>query len=257
MFQKLALLALLNASAAAQEPAASAAPHQGSGASSGADKSAATAPHGKAAAASYSELVAEQLAATRDAEAVPTEDPHSHIEGSMAAKRSRVAQRRDEAAKEMDTLRAEGKQGPDDLLGSSLCGAWAADGECIRNPQYMFTACGKVCSDLTWVDLDDDCGGWAENGECEENAGFMLLRCNASCITHARKVLSTPRQLNRNEHTLQDALRQVRQDKQNKSQDEFCSKPNKSHLRYSKGERSRAEHLALLRTPLARRATSR
>jgi hypothetical protein len=37
----------------------------------------------------------------------------------------------------------------------------------------------------------------------------MLEQCNASCITHARKVLTQPRKLNRNEHTLQDLIADV------------------------------------------------
>ncbi|EOD36841.1 hypothetical protein EMIHUDRAFT_449114 [Emiliania huxleyi CCMP1516] len=66
--------------------------------------------------------------------------------------------------------------------GTSDCEGWARAGECIRNPQYMFSACGAACELPSYLDLDKDCASWANSGECEANAAFMLQQCNSSCL---------------------------------------------------------------------------
>ena len=52
-----------------------------------------------------------------------------------------------------------------------LCASWAKEGECIRNPQYMWSGCAKACNALRYADAEDDCVGWAQIGECEKNPG--------------------------------------------------------------------------------------
>ena len=54
---------------------------------------------------------------------------------------------------------AEGSSNP-------LCPSWAESGECIRNPQYMWSVCAGACSALSYIDADESCAGWAEVGEC-------------------------------------------------------------------------------------------
>lgn len=84
-----------------------------------------------------------------------------------------------------------------DADAAGQCETWAADGECIRNPQYMFTHCHKTCDDQSYVDVDAECVRWSADGECEKNPNFMLERCNHSCIVAARRsyedMLNTPR----------------------------------------------------------------
>jgi hypothetical protein len=67
---------------------------------------------------------------------------------------------------------AEPRPGPKD--DNPLCPSWAVDGECIRNPQYMWAACRVACEIQNYMDLDSDCMGWAQAGECEKNPDFML-----------------------------------------------------------------------------------
>ena len=71
-----------------------------------------------------------------------------------------------------------------------LCHSWAVEGECMRNPQYMWSACAHACGSLTYIDADQDCPGWAENGECEKNPDFMFQQCNSSCVRIARDGLT-------------------------------------------------------------------
>ena len=75
--------------------------------------------------------------------------------------------------------------GPSD--DNPLCVSWAQDGECIRNPQFMWVGCPHACQSQTYVDVETDCPSWASNGECEKNVDFMLQMCNASCLAEARK----------------------------------------------------------------------
>lgn len=41
---------------------------------------------------------------------------------------------------------------PDD---DPLCPAWAEDGECIRNPQFMWSGCRAACGAQNYVDLEE------------------------------------------------------------------------------------------------------
>lgn len=148
-------------------------------------------------------------------------EPGRQRQATIETKRNRVAQRQQEAADEMKRVREQvaaeagsrtidgSASGGGGVAANPLCASWAEDGECIRNPQYMFKSCPSACASLVYTDLDDDCGGWATAGECEKNPSFMLEQCNASCITHVRKLLTQPRQLNRNEHTLEDLISEV------------------------------------------------
>ncbi len=70
-----------------------------------------------------------------------------------------------------------------------FCDAWAAKGECIRNPQYMYASCASACDAQTYKDVGDGCAAWAASGECEKNPGFMISQCNASCLLAARETV--------------------------------------------------------------------
>jgi len=72
------------------------------------------------------------------------------------------------------------------------CVLWAASGECIRNPQYMFAECNDACNSQVYVDDEDDCGGWANNGECEKNPGFMFKRLVTEVPFLLQKAASSP-----------------------------------------------------------------
>ena len=88
---------------------------------------------------------------------------------------------------------------------NSLCLQWAQDGECIRNPQYMWMSCFTSCSSLLYIDAEDDCSGWAQNGECEKNPGFMFEKCNRSCVDVARHSTTQPdHEAHRNPHLAAD-----------------------------------------------------
>jgi alanyl-tRNA synthetase len=71
----------------------------------------------------------------------------------------------------------------------SFCESWAKSGECVRNPQYMYSSCADACKAQTYVDTDPLCHSWAGSGECDSNAEFMLHTCNASCLAKARDAL--------------------------------------------------------------------
>ncbi|KOO26596.1 hypothetical protein Ctob_013448, partial [Chrysochromulina tobinii] len=79
-------------------------------------------------------------------------------------------------------------QGTDD---TPTCRQWALQGECIRNPQFMWVTCSKACGSLPYADADlNECPGWANAGECEKNPVFMFERCNKSCVDSARESLN-------------------------------------------------------------------
>ena len=42
------------------------------------------------------------------------------------------------------------------------------EGECIRNPQFMWMSCVHACNSLKYADAEADCAGWARMGECEK-----------------------------------------------------------------------------------------
>ena len=60
------------------------------------------------------------------------------------------------------------------------CDNWAKDGECIKNPNFMWTSCHSSCLESA-KDLEDRCREWAEEGECTNNPNFIHLHCPESC----------------------------------------------------------------------------
>ena len=68
-----------------------------------------------------------------------------------------------------------------ETVDAASCADWAKNGECIRNPAYMWATCKAACAALTYLDTDASCAGWAESGECEKNARYMKQACCASC----------------------------------------------------------------------------
>ena len=104
--------------------------------------------------------------------------------------------------------------------GNGSCEAWAAAGECERNPAFMVTNCARSCNecdtenpteeatpaptpestaDLTEESTEEstaepestpdpscedgfgNCEAWAAAGECERNPAFMVTNCARSC----------------------------------------------------------------------------
>ena len=94
-------------------------------------------------------------------------------------------------------------QGTDD---TPTCRQWALQGECIRNPQFMWVSCTKACGSLPYADADlNECPGWANAGECEKNPVFMFERCNKSCVDSARESLTRRDEISRpNPHLAAD-----------------------------------------------------
>lgn len=78
---------------------------------------------------------------------------------------------------------------------SEHCAAWAAAGECSRNPSYMHAACRAACAlcggggggtpvqagATACNDKHRLCATWASIGECDTNPGFMHAECRLSC----------------------------------------------------------------------------
>ena len=87
-----------------------------------------------------------------------------------------------------------------ETVDAASCADWAKNGECIRNPAYMWATCKAACAALTYLDTDASCAGWAESGECEKNAAFMIDHCNKSCVDHVQKQRLTPQQARPNPH---------------------------------------------------------
>ena len=63
------------------------------------------------------------------------------------------------------------------------CGHWAADGQCVTNPEAMMPVCPLSCGVCKYEcnDTQPACVGWAQAGECETNPKFMLRSCPTSC----------------------------------------------------------------------------
>lgn len=73
------------------------------------------------------------------------------------------------------------------------CSAWAEDGECFRNSDFMTAICPQSCKDCEQsrmdvssqsdcVDVDEKCSVWAKAGECTENPDYMHALCPLSCV---------------------------------------------------------------------------
>lgn len=101
---------------------------------------------------------------------------------------------------------------------NAQCAAWARDGQCSSNPDYMHHHCGTSCA---WCGPDDaspmagapiaapaesalqrpryfkdaadhadrhaGCARWARLGECVRNRGYMAAQCYASCADELGK----------------------------------------------------------------------
>lgn len=61
------------------------------------------------------------------------------------------------------------------------CDKWAiSDGECIKNPNFMWSQCHSSCLQHA-VNEKDECQEWAEEGECTNNPNYIQLHCPESC----------------------------------------------------------------------------
>lgn len=56
-------------------------------------------------------------------------------------------------------------------------------GECISNPNFMWTQCHTSCmtGDSQAGDVEDRCSAWSEEGECTNNPNYIQLHCPISC----------------------------------------------------------------------------
>ncbi|BHF60788.1 hypothetical protein SprV_0100375400 [Sparganum proliferum] len=70
------------------------------------------------------------------------------------------------------------------------CIAWAASGECQKNPIWMSANCAKSCGkcggsntkkDSDCKDLNEHCPQWQKANECKKNPGYMEPNCPKSC----------------------------------------------------------------------------
>ncbi|KAK6995144.1 tyrosinase-like protein tyr-3 [Biomphalaria glabrata] len=65
------------------------------------------------------------------------------------------------------------------------CAAWASNGQCQSNPNYMLKYCRKSCkvcvSKTSCEDSNPGCADWAKRGECKYNPSYMEKNCKKSC----------------------------------------------------------------------------
>merc|ERR1719217_2055676 len=65
------------------------------------------------------------------------------------------------------------------------CPGWVAEGECFKNPGYMYKECPQSCGVCEGVKCSDNnstqCEIWADAGECFKNPGYMYKECPDSC----------------------------------------------------------------------------
>merc|ERR1719334_2709266 len=70
---------------------------------------------------------------------------------------------------------------------STNCPVWAANKECIFNPEWMGMFCRKSCetcldgTKATCEDSNERCADWAKDGACDANPDFMLKKCERTC----------------------------------------------------------------------------
>ena len=66
---------------------------------------------------------------------------------------------------------------------SDLCPTWAAEGECYNNALAMYKDCPVACGVCApqCADAKLQCAAWAADGECNANPAFMGLHCPVSC----------------------------------------------------------------------------
>jgi hypothetical protein len=63
-----------------------------------------------------------------------------------------------------------------------MCPAWADNGECKKNIDFMYRHCGASCGvcKTRCYDKDPACAEWARSGECSTNTGLLTI-CPSSC----------------------------------------------------------------------------
>ena len=88
------------------------------------------------------------------------------------------------------------------------CPAWAGDGQCVSNPEYMLSNCALSCSALdtastaastapvTASDSIPSCATWAAQGQCVANSAYMLTNCALSCEGQSEGQSSTAPAIN-------------------------------------------------------------
>lgn len=60
------------------------------------------------------------------------------------------------------------------------CDNWAREGECLKNPNFMWSSCHTSCMELA-KDDNESCPQWASEGECSNNPKYIQLHCPVSC----------------------------------------------------------------------------
>lgn len=60
------------------------------------------------------------------------------------------------------------------------CDIWGDEGECVKNPGFMYTTCNDYCR-VGALDDDDRCVNWANEGECTHNPRYIQIHCPSSC----------------------------------------------------------------------------
>ncbi len=60
------------------------------------------------------------------------------------------------------------------------CDIWAQEGECVYNPNFMWSTCHSSCMSFARDD-DERCNQWAVEGECTNNPGYIQVHCPVSC----------------------------------------------------------------------------
>mmetsp|Transcript_3843 Transcript_3843/g.3810 ORF Transcript_3843/g.3810 Transcript_3843/m.3810 type:complete len:623 (+) Transcript_3843:21-1889(+) len=60
------------------------------------------------------------------------------------------------------------------------CSLWAKEGECIKNPRYLWAHCLESCMEYA-KDDHEQCNNWASIGECSKNPAYVQVHCPQSC----------------------------------------------------------------------------
>ena len=65
------------------------------------------------------------------------------------------------------------------------CPGWTADGECYKNPGFMYKECPGSCGVCNGIKCADknvtQCKIWADAGECLDNPLAVMKECPDSC----------------------------------------------------------------------------
>jgi diketogulonate reductase-like aldo/keto reductase len=67
-----------------------------------------------------------------------------------------------------------------DMFTTDDCRRWSIEGECIKNPRFMWTNCLEYCVQNS-KDDNNLCLQWATSGECAANPKYVQLHCPESC----------------------------------------------------------------------------